>query len=61
MFKHLKKNYLIDLIETFFKSKKKIINRIQKLYYICLSALYEYKIIIINIKIAYTYTQNDFY
>ena len=31
------------------------------LYYICLSSLYEYKIISINIKIAYTYTKNDFY
>ena len=31
------------------------------LYYICLSSLYEYKIISDNIKIAYNYSQNYFY
>ena len=36
-----------------------MINGIYKIcgYYICLSSSYEYKIISINIKIAYTYTK----
>ena len=43
--------------------KKKISNGIIKkknIYYICLSSLYEYKIISIVIKIAYIYSKNDF-